>query len=229
MTRAADPAGAGDEGAPTPSLSGATSADTANQRAVKRFTRLSRWVMGIGWLLCAAAVIAGVATGVLTSVPRLREFLEGFGVFAPAAYTVLTAMQSVFPFLPGGITIIAAPIFFGPIVGTISSYIGNCLGSFAVFAISRHVGRPLLDAMFHERTLRRWLGWLEHRHFTPWFAAAIALPVAPDDLMCYLAGLTPMRWRLFVLLILLLKPWSILAYSFGVIALLQQFLPWLGV
>ena len=97
------------------------------------------------------------------------------------------------------------------------------------FAISRHVGRPLLETMFHRRSVRRYLGWLDHPHFTAYFAAAIALPVAPDDLLCYLAGLTKMRVRTYVLIILLLKPWSILAYSFGVIAVLQRWLPWLGV
>lgn len=167
------------------------------QDVAARFTRLSHRVMIAGWLLCVALTAAGLWSGVLTSIPRLRELLTDFGVFAPAAYTLLTAVQSVFPFLPGGITVIAAPILFGPVTGTVSSYVGSCLGSFAVFAISRHVGQPLLSAMFRPRTLRRYLGWLEHRHFTVWFAMAIALPVAPDDLLCYLAGLTPMRARLF--------------------------------
>lgn len=195
-----------------------------------RFTRLSDRVLIAGWLLCVALTVVGLWSGVLTSIPRLREFLTDFGVFAPAAYSLLTAVQSVFPFLPGGgTTVIAAPILFGPVTGTVSSYVGSCLGSFAVFAISRHIGQPLLSAMFRPRTLRRHRGWLEHRLFTPWFALAIALPIAPDDLLCYLAGLTPMRARLFAAIIVLLKPWSILAYSFGVIALLQRLLPGLGV
>lgn len=194
-----------------------------------RFARWTKRLTILGWISCAALVALGVWTGVLTSVPRLRAFLEDFGVWAPLVYTLVSASQSVVPVLPGGITVIAAPILFGPVVGSISSYVGTCLGSFVVFAISRHVGRPLLEEMFHRRSVRRYLGWLDHPHFTAYFAAAIALPVAPDDLLCYLAGLTKMRVRTYVLIILLLKPWSILAYSFGVIAVLQRWLPWLGV
>ncbi len=200
----------------------------ARAEVAQRFARISHRVMIAGWVLCVVATAAGLISGVLTSVPRLRDFLADFGVFAPAAYALLTAVQSVFPFLPGGVTVIAAPLLFGPVTGTVSSYVGSCLGSFVVFAMARRVGQPLLVAMFRPRTLRRYLGWLEHRHFAVWFAVAIALPVAPDDLLCYLAGLTPMRARTFVAIIVLLKPWSIMAYSFGVIAVLRHLVPGVG-
>nr|WP_263848867.1 hypothetical protein [Lacticaseibacillus thailandensis] len=41
------------------------------------------------------------------------------------------------------------------------------------------------------------------------------LPVAPDDFLCMLAGLTKMSLRKFVWIIVLCKPWTILAYSMG--------------
>ncbi|WP_225353487.1 VTT domain-containing protein [Lacticaseibacillus thailandensis] len=44
---------------------------------------------------------------------------------------------------------------------------------------------------------------------------AILLPVAPDDFLCMLAGLTKMSLRKFVWIIVLCKPWTILAYSMG--------------
>ena len=52
--------------------------------------------------------------------------------------------------------------------------------------------------------------------------------MAPDDLLCYLAGLSRMRWRTFVLIIVLLKPWSLAVYVFGVLTLLSQWIPWLA-
>ena len=63
-------------------------------------------------------------------------------------------------------------------------------------------------------------------HFTRAFALAIALPVAPDDLLCYIAGTTRMTWRTYVAIILLCKPWALIAYGLGVSALLLRFLPW---
>ena len=44
-------------------------------------------------------------------------------------------------------------------------------------------------------------------------AFAIFFPVAPDDFLCYLTGLTNMSVSKFTAIILLCKPASILAYS----------------
>lgn len=35
-----------------------------------------------------------------------------------------------------------------------------------------------------------------------------------------------MRWRTYVLIILLCKPWAMIAYGLGVSALVLRFLPW---
>lgn len=198
----------------------------SGQRAAATYLRWSRRVTVAGWCVLAALVVWGVQSGVLTSITRLREFVDGFGPLAPVAYALAGAVEAVFPVVPGSATIIAAPILFGPVVGTLAAYAGTCLGSLTVFLISRHVGQDLLTARFRPATVQRWLGFLGHRHFTRWFALAIALPVAPDDLLCYLAGLSRMRTRTFVLIILLLKPWSLIAYTYGVTTLLRHLVPW---
>lgn len=194
---------------------------------VSTFVRWSRRITIIGWFSVIAFVIWGITSGVLTSITRLREFLNGFGHIAPTMYSLLGATEAVFPLVPGSVTIIAAPILFGPVVGFFCAYAGTVLGSSAVFAISRHVGQDLLATKFKPSTIKRYLGWIEDRRFPMWFAIAIALPIAPDDLLCYLAGLTGMRWRTFLLIILLLKPITLLAYVFGVITLLGNWFPWL--
>lgn len=56
------------------------------------------------------------------------------------------------------------------------------------------------------------------------FAAAIFFPIAPDDLLCYLAGTTAMTWRQFLCVIVLGKPFSIALYSLGLTKLFQLFL-----
>lgn len=205
-----------------------TPATAAPSPTAARFLRWSRRVAVTGWLGLIVMVVWGAQSGALTSVTRLREVLEGFGPLAPIAYALVGATEAVFPVIPGSATIVAAPILFGPVLGVVTAYAATCLGSIAVFALSRHVGQDLLHTRFRPATVDRWLGWLGHRHFTRWFAVAIALPVAPDDLLCYLAGLSQMRWRTFVVIILLLKPWALIIYTFGVLTLLSQWIPWLA-
>lgn len=196
--------------------------------AVATFVRWSRRVTLGAWLGIVALVVWGMQSGVLTSVTHLRAFLDGFGPAAPVVYALVGAGEAVFPVIPGSATVIAAPILFGPVVGFFAAYAATCLGSVAVFLLSRHVGSELLYARFRPRTVERYLGWLGHRHFTRWFAVAIAMPVAPDDLLCYLAGMSRMRLRTFVLVIVLLKPWALMIYTFGVLKVLTHLVPWLG-
>ncbi|WP_298890263.1 VTT domain-containing protein [uncultured Serinicoccus sp.] len=187
--------------------------------------RRARGVVALGWLALAVAVLWGVGSGALTSVAELRELLSSLGVLAPVVYTLVGAAEAVFPVVPGSVTIIAGPVLFGPVVGLVAAYCATCLGSVAVFALSRYLGQDLLAARFRPGTVRRWLGWLQHRRFTRWFALGIALPLAPDDLLCCLAGLSRMRWRTFVLLVLLLKPWALVLYTFGVLTVLDRWVP----
>ena len=212
--RAADRARGADGGAPND--------------AVRRFDRISHWVTVIGLVLTAALVIAGFASGTFRSVGAVRDFLGHFGVWAPLAFTGIQAIQCVFPVIPGGAGVVAGPILFGPVVGTICNYVGQCIGSIAAFLISRRLGRALVESRMRSARSRKYLAWLDHPHYPRWFAAAIALPVAPDDLLCYLTGLTDMRVRTFVLIIVLCKPWSVAAYSFGIIAILNHLFPGTG-
>ncbi|MEG0792254.1 MAG: TVP38/TMEM64 family protein, partial [Lachnospiraceae bacterium] len=56
------------------------------------------------------------------------------------------------------------------------------------------------------------------------FAVLIFMPVAPDDLLCYLAGTTEMKLSTFLSIIVLGKPMSIFLYSVGLTAVLRFFL-----
>ena len=200
----------------------------ARSARAQAWLRRARGVAVGGWLTLAVAVVWGVRSGALTSVTDLRELLASTGVLAPVVYTLVGAAEAVFPVVPGSVTILAGPVLFGPVVGLVAAYCATCLGSVAVFALSRYVGQDLLTARFRPATVRRWLGWLQHRRFTGWFALGIALPLAPDDLLCCLAGLSRMRWRTFVLVVLLLKPWALVVYTLGVVSLLDRWVPGLA-
>lgn len=187
---------------------------------------LATWSPLLGVAVCAAVVLWGIASGVLGSQESLRTFVDSLGAWGPAAYVGTSIANVVFPFVPGGLLEIASPVVFGPVAGFLLSYVAVCTGSFINFAIARHTGVGLLTRMFSERTLEKYLGWTRDRRFTTMFAVAIALPVAPDDLLCYLAGTTRMRTRTFVAIILLCKPWSLLVFALGIGTALTQLLPW---
>lgn len=180
----------------------------------------------LGLAISIGLVWWGWQAGVLRSLENLQGFIDGLGAWGPAAFLVVSAASVIFPVVPGGLLVVAGPVLFGPVEGTVYNYIAVCAGSLLNFTIARHLGMDLIERMFSPKAVEKALGWTRSPHFTRLFATAIALPVAPDDLLCYLAGTTRMTWRTYVLIILTCKPWALITYGLGVSAVLLKFLPW---
>ncbi len=49
----------------------------------------------------------------------------------------------------------------------------------------------------------------------------MAFPVSPDDFLCMLAGLTKMSYKKFILIILICKPITLAAYTYGLTAIID--------
>lgn len=180
----------------------------------------------LGLALSIGLVVWGLQTGVLQSLENLQAFIGSLGAWGPIAFLIASVASVVFPIVPAGLLVLAGPVLFGPLEGTLYNYVAVCAGSLLNFLIARHVGLSLIERIFPERTVEKFLGWTRSPRFTRAFAIAIALPVAPDDLLCYIAGTTKMRWRTYVAIILLCKPWALIAYGLGISALVMRFLPW---
>lgn len=83
---------------------------------------------------------------------------------------------------------------------------------------------PVVERAAGSHKIGRYLKWMENGVFDRLFAAAIFFPAAPDDLLCFLAGVTRMRFRKFLMIILLGKPLSIAIYSLGLTVIFDQIL-----
>ena len=174
-----------------------------------------------GLLGCTALALYGWRHGLFASEDALKTYVAGFGALGPLVFVALQAAQVVLPILPGGLGCLAGVLLFGPWMGFVYNYIGICIGSVAAFLLARHYGRPLLSVLFRPSTLAKYEVWTSRR-FDALFAAAIFLPLAPDDFLCYLAGTTAMRLGRFSTIILLGKPAAIALYSMGLHAAFQH-------
>ena len=163
---------------------------------------------------CAAGLLWAYFRGEFDSVDTLKAYIGRFGAFAPVVLTVIQAMQVVVPVLPGFLGCAVGAALFGTAGGFWCNYIGISLGSIAAFFLARRYGVSLVRSLFKEKYYNKWEGWIGRWRFYPavLFTATL-LPLFPDDFFCYFSGLTRMRARQFVWIIILGKPWCILAYS----------------
>lgn len=170
----------------------------------------------IGAILLIVGVILafnGYHKGYFDSLDTFRKLILEKGARGPLVFMVLQIVQIVVPVIPGGLTCVAGVVIFGAFWGFIYNYISICLGSILVFFISRTFGRSIVLRIFGEELYDKYKEKLNEDKYDKFFALAIFLPVAPDDFLCYLTGLTEMPVKKFVAIILLCKPLSIFAYS----------------
>lgn len=170
-------------------------------------------------LLCVIFLLVFVKAGVdgkFNSKETFQEYIQGFGLFAPVILTLFQAIQVVLPVLPGFLGCVAGAVMFGPFVGFLCNYIGISVGSIMAFALAKKFGTGLVENLFPCERYKKWADRAARsKSFAGFIFIATLLPLFPDDYLCYLSGLTKMSYRKFIWIIILGKPWCILAYSLG--------------
>jgi uncharacterized membrane protein YdjX (TVP38/TMEM64 family) len=147
--------------------------------------------------------------GVFRDMNALQSLVGHSTLTGPILFVLIQILQVIIPIIPGGISLAAGVLLFGPVEGFIYNYIGICIGSIIIFLLSRQYGKPLVLRMVSEKTYDKYSGWLENQsRFDKLFALAIFLPIAPDDALCLMAGLTNISLKKYIWIILLAKAWA---------------------
>ena len=176
--------------------------------------KLINFISIIGLGLSIALTIYFINLGVFKDLNALRGLVGDSIILGPIIFVFIQILQVVIPIIPGGISTAAGVLIFGPYAGFIYNYIGICIGSIIIFLLGRRYGKPFILSMISDKTYNKYIGWLDNQNrFEKLFALAIFLPVAPDDALCLMAGLTNMSVKRYTLIILIAKPLSIFLYS----------------
>ncbi|HDE0751657.1 TPA: TVP38/TMEM64 family protein [Enterococcus faecium] len=180
--------------------------------------KLINFISIIGLGLSIALTIYFINLGVFKDLNALRGLVGDSIILGPIIFVFIQILQVVIPIIPGGISTAAGDLIFGPYAGFIYNYIGICIGSIIIFLLGRRYGKPFILSMISDKTYNKYIGWLDNQNrFEKLFALAIFLPVAPDDALCLMAGLTNMSVKRYTLIILIAKPLSIFLYSMALI------------
>ena len=180
--------------------------------------KLINFISIIGLGLSIALTIYFLNLGVFKDLNALRGLVGDSIILGPIIFVFIQILQVVIPIIPGGISTAAGVLIFGPYAGFIYNYIGICIGSIIIFLLGRRYGKPFILSMISDKTYNKYIGWLDNQNrFEKLFALAIFLPVAPDDALCLMAGLTNMSVKRYTLIILIAKPLSIFLYSMALI------------
>jgi uncharacterized membrane protein YdjX (TVP38/TMEM64 family) len=131
-------------------------------------------------------------------LPGLRDYLRGFGAWAPLVSVALMQVQAVLAPIPAFPLMYANGLVFGALWGGLLSWVSILVSAVLCFTLARRFGRPLVERLVSPHAL----AWSDRTlgQFGP-FALFLGrlVPLTAFDLLSYAAGLTPMRLGTFCL------------------------------
>ena len=132
-------------------------------------------------------------------IKRLKLFIISFGPYAALMFLFLQFLQVLLAPIPGEVTGFVGGLLFGKVMGTILSEIGLLAGSLAAFGLSRIFGVKLVQQIVKKKSMERFDHFVTHKglHITFIF---FLIPGFPKDSLCYLLGLTHMRYLDFIIM-----------------------------
>ena len=162
-------------------------------------------------ILSIIFIIYSIKLGIFNDKNIMVDYIKELGLIAPIIFMLLQITQVIIPIIPGSISSIVGVLAFGSVLGFIYNYIGLIIGSIISYYLAKRYGISLIRKIFKEDTINK---YLNKNKFTKFFLIAIILPYFPDDLLCYIAGISNMKFKNFIIIILLGRPISLIFTSY---------------
>ncbi len=189
-----------------------------------------------GVLLAAAVLILGIgAIGRLIwkfypsmaglmqpeNMTAFRQRLSAFGIWGAAALLAIQALQVISGIIPALPIQVCAGITYGTFGGLLLCMAGILAGSAFVFAAVKKFGQPLVDRFFPLQKQRKLQFLYRHSQLDRIVFLLYLLPAMPKDVLTYLAALTPLSLRRYLLLTLTARIPSVLCATFASDAIME--------
>lgn len=137
-------------------------------------------------------------TGLLSEVSpeSIREFISGFGAYAPLIYIILFAIVPL-TFFPDSVLAVSSGLIFGLVKGSLYTMIGAFLGGTLAFFISRTLKKDFIDVL----TKGKYDKFHSKIEINGFFTVLILrlIPLFPFDIISYGAGLSKVSYRDFMI------------------------------
>ena len=143
-------------------------------------------VLVLPWL-----VWRGQLSTLFTDRARVMAMVQGAGGWGPLALIGLTVVQIIVAPIPGQAVNFVAGYVFGFVPGTIYSWLATLIGSTLTMGLARYAGRPMVHRLVSPAALARLDRFAAGKGLV-FFFLIFLIPFLPDDLSCFLAGLTPL-------------------------------------
>jgi uncharacterized membrane protein YdjX (TVP38/TMEM64 family) len=173
--------------------------DTVRSPA-SRVVSIAVFVAVIGAAAAAVVVFRREIWDIFSAPERLRTWVLSFGPLAPLVFVGLQTLQVVVFVIPGEVPQIAGGYLFGVLQGVLLSVAGIGIGSSVSFLVARALGVPFVQALFPKGQVERLRSLASAPRSRIVFFLLFVIPGIPKDILCYVGGLSAMRFPGFILI-----------------------------
>ncbi|HFE67658.1 MAG TPA: TVP38/TMEM64 family protein [Chloroflexi bacterium] len=134
---------------------------------------------------------------ILSDQETVSAYIQNFGILGPLVLGFFHFLQVIIAFIPGHVFVVAGGYIYGLPVGFLLNITFVVTASQTGFYIAKRFGRPLVGRFVDADTLDKWQSIADKRGIL-FFTIAFILPVFPSDAMNFIAGLSGMDGRKFL-------------------------------
>lgn len=167
-------------------------------------------------------------TDKIDSVADIRNYVSGFGAYAVLVFILIQFLQVVVLPVPGVLTIGAGVLLFGPFWGSVYSLTGILLGSFVAFFIGRALGYKVASWLVGKKNLESAMKKVKGKDKVI-LTFMFLFPFFPDDVLCFVAGLSSMSVKYFSIMIVITRIISVVTSSYSINGSIIPYDTWWGI
>ena len=186
---------------------------------------ITLYVMAVFFAVVAYILIRTGFFKIMRDEEQLEAFLRQSG-WMYVLFVLLQFLQVVILPIPSTVTVVAGAALFNPLWGSLLSLLGIVLGSLVAFLVGRYAGTRVVSWLIGKETLEKWLKKIKGKDKLL-LTAMFLLPVFPDDVLCFVAGMSSMSLWYFLAVIVISRVLAIFTTSYSIT--LIPFNTWWGI
>lgn len=164
---------------------------------------------------------------VIKDKEKFTEFIKSADGWMIPLFIVLQFLQVVILPIPSNVSTVVGGALFGPLLGSVYSLIGIIPASLLAFLVGRYAGFELVLWLVGKDSFVSALKLVKGKDIAV-LTLMFFLPMFPDDVLCFVAGLSSMNILYFSIMIIISRGIQVFTTSYFVTGGLIPFNTWWG-
>lgn len=149
----------------------------------------------------------------MSSAEEFKKYIEGYGKKAHIVFFIVQFISVIIAPIPSNVSSVVGGAVSGMWGSFFISILAILSGSTVVFILGRRFGRTFAEQFINPKLLNKYEQHFSSKKGELLLILLLFLPFFPDDAIGFVAGLSKISLSRYVIIMMLTRPWEILAAS----------------